>query len=93
MEDRERSCGTALSGCVSPVAPEIFTCKDGAAWLAASPFALNREIQEMFYAVAAAARRCWKHSRQKTGRPWVGLKGTVVSLPQPEHVVRVSTFW
>src|SRR5208337_5117668 len=42
-------------------------------------------------ALAAVARRCWKHSRQKTGRPWVGLKGTVVSLPQPEQLVRVST--
>src|ERR1700693_6307294 len=36
------------------------------------------------------ARRCWKHSRQKTGRPCVGLKGTVVSLPHWEQVVRVS---
>ena len=39
----------------------------------------------------AAARLCWKHSRQKTGRPWFGLNGTVVSLPQPEQLVRVST--
>src|SRR3984893_6883986 len=36
------------------------------------------------------ARRCWKHSRQKTGRPWVGRKGTVVSLPHWEQVVLVS---
>src|SRR5208337_512258 len=42
-------------------------------------------------ALAAVARRCWKHSRQKTGRPCVGLNGTVVSLPQPEQLVRVST--
>jgi hypothetical protein len=28
---------------------------------------------------------------QKTGRPCVGLKGTVVSLPQAEQVVTVST--
>ena len=42
-------------------------------------------------AEAAVVRRCWKHSRQKTGRPCVGLKGTVVSLPQPEQLVRVST--
>src|SRR5437763_13698442 len=34
---------------------------------------------------------CWKHSRQNTGRPCVGLKGTVVSLPHSEHMVRVST--
>ncbi len=44
------------------------------------------------YAVAADARRCWKHSRQYTGRPCVGLNGTVVSLPHWLHIVRVSTF-
>jgi hypothetical protein len=32
----------------------------------------------------------WKHDRQSTGRPWVGLNGTVVSVPHSEHVVRVS---
>src|SRR6185436_6510139 len=31
------------------------------------------------------------HSLQKTGRPCVGRKGTVVSFPQAEHVVTVST--
>src|ERR1700732_3306425 len=36
------------------------------------------------------ARRCWKHSRQKTGRPCVGRKGTVVSFPHCEQVVLVS---
>src|SRR5262245_21283449 len=35
-------------------------------------------------------RRCWKHSRQKTGRPWVGRKGTVVSFPHCEQLVLVS---
>src|SRR3989442_10642956 len=39
---------------------------------------------------APANLRDWKHSLQKTGRPCVGLKGTVVSLPQAEHVVTVS---
>jgi hypothetical protein len=38
----------------------------------------------------AAGRRCWKHSRQSTGRPCVGLNGTVVSLPHCEHTARVS---
>src|SRR5271157_2219312 len=42
-------------------------------------------------AVAAVVRRCWKHSLQRTGRPCVGLKGTVVALPQAEQLVRVST--
>src|SRR5215472_4770853 len=35
-------------------------------------------------------RRCWKHSRQNTGRPCVGRKGTVVSFPHCEQVVLVS---
>jgi hypothetical protein len=39
----------------------------------------------------ATCRFCWKHSRQNTGRPCVGLNGTVVSLPHSEQVVRVST--
>src|SRR5215470_9846509 len=40
---------------------------------------------------APANFRDWKHSLQKTGRPCVGLNGTVVSLPHAEHVVMVST--
>lgn len=36
-------------------------------------------------------RRCWKHSRQKTGRPCVGLNGTVVSRWHPEQIALVST--
>src|SRR5436190_18375680 len=40
---------------------------------------------------APANFRDWKHSLQKTGRPWVGRNGTVVSLPHAEHVVIVST--
>src|SRR5262245_61570663 len=40
---------------------------------------------------APANFRDWKHSLQNTGRPCVGLKGTVVSLPHAEHVVTVST--
>src|SRR5215471_13811003 len=40
---------------------------------------------------APANLRDWKHSLQNTGRPWVGLKGTVVSLPQAEQLVCVST--
>src|SRR6266404_8488544 len=35
-------------------------------------------------------RRCWKHSRQYTGRPCVGRKGTVVSFPHCEQFVFVS---
>src|ERR1700732_841276 len=42
------------------------------------------------YAGEPMDRRCWKHSRQNTGRPCVGRKGTVVSLPHCEQVVLVS---
>jgi hypothetical protein len=38
----------------------------------------------------AGTRRCWKHCRQSTGLPCVGLNGTVVSVPQAEQLVRVS---
>src|ERR1700746_2337866 len=40
---------------------------------------------------APANFRDWKHSLQNTGRPCVGLKGTVVSLPHAEQFVTVST--
>src|SRR6185369_8917195 len=40
---------------------------------------------------APANFRDWKHSLQNTGRPCVGLNGTVVSLPHAEQVVMVST--
>jgi len=43
----------------------------------------------VFYA-APIALRCWKHSRQNTGRPCVGRKGTVVSFPHCEQLVFVS---
>src|SRR5947209_16824060 len=39
---------------------------------------------------APIALRCWKHSRQYTGRPCVGRKGTVVSFPHCEQLVLVS---
>ena len=46
-------------------------------------------FQLLLYA-APIARLCWKHSRQKTGRPCVGRKGTVVSFPHCEQLVFVS---
>jgi len=46
-------------------------------------------LLQLFYA-APIARRCWKHSLQKTGRPCVGRKGTVVSFPHCEQFVFVS---
>src|SRR5258707_9927056 len=42
------------------------------------------------YAGEPMARRCWKHSRQNTGRPCVGRNGTVVSFPHCEQLVLVS---
>jgi hypothetical protein len=36
------------------------------------------------------ARLLLKHCRQSTGRPCVGLNGTVVTMPHSEHSVRVS---
>jgi hypothetical protein len=39
---------------------------------------------------APIALRCWKHSRQNTGRPCVGRNGTVVSFPHCEQLVFVS---
>src|ERR1700741_1116951 len=52
-------------------------------WFLSSNFPLP------FYA-APMALRCWKHSRQKNGRPCVGRKGTVVSFPHCEQFVFVS---
>src|SRR5436190_12303571 len=52
---------------------------------------LTKKTVEAQTLPAPANLRDWKHSLQKTGRPCVGLNGTVVSLPQAEHVVRVST--
>jgi hypothetical protein len=46
-------------------------------------------LLQLFHA-APIALRCWKHSRQKTGRPCVGRKGTVVSFPHCEQFVFVS---
>src|SRR5271154_4893198 len=41
-------------------------------------------------APVVGARLAWKHCRQSTGLPCVGLNGTVVSTPHSEHSVRVS---
>jgi hypothetical protein len=56
------------------------------------PFSLGQSFittDDSYYA-APIDRRAWKHSRQNTGRPCVGRKGTVVSLPHCEHVAFVS---
>ena len=39
----------------------------------------------------ATQRSCfWKQARHRTGLPWVGRNGTVVSVPQSAQMVRVS---
>src|ERR1700761_3500731 len=40
--------------------------------------------------VVIGGRRCWKQDLQSTGRPCVGLNGTVVSVAHSEQTVRVS---
>src|SRR5579864_1482090 len=58
-----------------------------------SATALTCAAGESMWATAATpegTRLSWKQERQSTGRPWVGLNGTVVSTPQAEHLVRVS---
>src|SRR5437879_1071959 len=52
--------------------------------------AMSRSVAAAAGTEASAGRLAWKHWRQSTGRPWVGLKGTVVSMPHSEHAVRVS---
>ena len=53
----------------------------------------DRNSLPLSYAGELMDRRCWKHSRQNTGRPCVGRKGTVVSFPHCEQVVLVSARW
>lgn len=52
---------------------------------------LIASINKNYEAVAADVFFDWKHSRQNTGRPCVGLKGTVVSFSHPEQIAFVST--
>ena len=53
--------------------------------------ALSLSLKFLGFGYAAPMDRlAWKHSRQNTGRPCVGRKGTVVSFPHCEHVVLVS---
>ena len=57
----------------------------------AGPFlALLLSVKSLGSYAAPIALRCWKHSRQNTGRPCVGRKGTVVSFPHCEQFVFVS---
>src|SRR5258706_15965337 len=49
-----------------------------------------KESPDLAAYAAPMARRCWKHSRQNTGRPCVGRNGTVVSFPHCEQLVLVS---
>ena len=50
----------------------------------------GRVAATLSVAGAVAGRLFLKHWRQSTGRPCVGLNGTVVLMPHSEHSVRVS---
>src|SRR6201987_4167719 len=54
------------------------------------PVTISAVAAEVTRAPVAGGRLLWKHCRQSTGRPCVGLNGTVVSMPHAEHSVRVS---
>src|SRR5260370_10311478 len=57
----------------------------------AGPFPTSPHgLKSLAFYAAPMALRCWKHSRQKTGRPCVGRKGTVVSFPHCEQFLFVS---
>src|SRR6201987_6204988 len=54
------------------------------------PVTISAVAAAVTRAPVVGARLLWKHCRQSTGRPCVGLNGTVVSMPHAEHSVRVS---
>ena len=70
-------------GATSSSAPTALCSAPAPATISAVAAAVTR-------APVVGARLLWKHCRQSTGRPCVGLKGTVVSMPHAEHSVRVS---
>src|SRR5882757_772509 len=55
-----------------------------------TPETIPAVVAAVTRAPVEGARLLWKHCRQSTGRPCVGLNGTVVSMPHAEHSVRVS---
>src|SRR4051794_29868034 len=77
--------GVEACGCVSRWGGQ------GKGHAGAWPFEISGRSTAVQTPPASANLRCWKHSRQKTGRPCVGRKGTVVSLLQAEQFVVVST--
>src|SRR6266852_6514081 len=69
----------------------MLATKKGARHWRLSPLNFSHvQLGELKFYAAPMERRCWKHSRQNTGRPCVGRKGTVVSLPHCEQFVFVS---
>lgn len=67
------------------------TTGDGGTIVTAMPTLVTVGLSLLYPAEAPATLRDWKHSRQNTGRPWVGRKGTVVSRPHCEQTADVST--
>src|SRR5260370_5447508 len=70
-------------GATNSSAPTAVCSAPAPATISAVAAAVTREP-------VVGARLLWKHCRQSTGRPCVGLNGTVVSMPHAEHSVRVS---
>jgi hypothetical protein len=69
----------------------MITSKGGCLWQQCRTLLSRGNANDLDYADDAEVF-FWKHSRHNTGRPCVGLNGTVVSLPQLKHTVRVSIF-
>lgn len=65
------ACATAKIFNVEARHPTLIVAKRGRAWVA---------IASSSGQTAAATLVCWKHSRHRTGLPWLGRNGTVVSL-------------
>jgi len=87
MHDRR----LAAFGMVSASSPRIGIARMiGKRFPSACHPAYSARRRYRFPTLAEDAFRLRKHSRQYTGRPWVGLKGTVVSRPHCEQVVMVS---
>ncbi len=86
------NAAAGISAMLSIVAEAMEACAETAIPDSSSAVACSADAGSSPATVATASgtRLSWKQDRQKTGRPCVGLNGTVVSTPHAEHSVRVS---
>jgi hypothetical protein len=77
----DRSAARSYERPASPSAPVTRSSRAPTASSATAVAAVSALVTTRF---------TWKHCRQSTGRPCVGLNGTVVSIWHSEHSVRVS---